>query len=217
MSNWNLYYKQSDDKKMQFAELLIRDGECSLRKGAVFTSGSVSKIKSFESTVSDLLDNGYELQREWIFHREKRDYKLFENEIRSVISADPAYADSNALAIITDSSVMTVGFALNKFKDIDSTNDEQLWIVDEWGDWNKNWQLDPAYRWLLAYGFNDELDDECFDEFRDQILKTFQAVLKSCAMSKDILLIYIGGDNWGHQLSVECMDEKLATRLIEWI
>jgi len=44
-------------------------------------------IKSFESAVSELLDNGYVLQREWSFQREKRDYNLFEYEITSVNSA----------------------------------------------------------------------------------------------------------------------------------
>lgn len=217
MANWQLYYKANDDGAMQFAELLTRDGACSLRQGAVFTSGTVSTAESFDSAARELVDNGYELQRDWQFDRENRDYELFKHEIASVILATSEFADSNALAIVTDSSFMTVGFALHRFEDIDSADDEQLWIVDEWGDWNDDWLLDPAYRWILAYGYNDQLDGERHSDFCDHVRRAFQAVLKSFASTKDILLIYIGGDDIGHQWSAECMDEKLANRMLEWI
>ncbi|MCS7465745.1 hypothetical protein NZK35_03530, partial [Stieleria sp. ICT_E10.1] len=162
-------------------------------------------------------DNGYELRRDWQFDPQNRDYSRFENEIASVISAAPEFPDSNALAIVTDSSFMTVGFALHRFEDIDTSDDEELWIVDEWGDWNDDWQLDPAYRWILAYGYHDQLEGEEHSDFCDRIRKAFQSVLKCFSSTKDILLIYIGGDDIGHQWSAECMDEKFATRMLEWI
>lgn len=216
-ANWKLFYKQNDAGEMQFAELLIRDGESSLRKGAVFTHGAISKIDLIDATADELIDEGYQLQREWMFERNARDYGLFVDEIKAVISAAPDFSSSNALAIVTDSSLMTVGFALHKFDDIESTDDEELWIVDEWGDWNDDWHLDPAYRWLLAYGYHDDLDGDMHNEFCERIRKGFQAILKSYADTKDILLIYVGGDDVGHRWSAECMDGALAKRMLAWI
>lgn len=216
-TNWKLYYKQDDAGKMQFAELLNRDGENSLRRGSVFTHGTISKIAPFDSTSDQLIEEGYQLQREWIFDRNARNYGLFVDEIKSVISAAPDFASSNALAIITDSSFMTIGFALHKFDDIASTDDKVLWVVDEWGDWNKEWHLDPAYRWLLAYGYHDDLDGRKHNAFCARIRKSFQDILKSYADTKNILLIYVGGDDVGHRWSAECMDVALSRRMLAWI
>lgn len=202
---------------MQFAELLIRDGESSLRRGAAFTHGTLRKIDSFDAASDQLIEEGYQLQREWAFDRDARDYGLFVDEIKTVISTAPDFSNSNALAIITDSSLMTVGFALHKFDDIQSTDDEELWVVDEWGDWNDDWHLDPAYRWLLAYGYHEDLDGDTRDEFCERIRTAFQDVLKSFADSKDILLIYVGGDDVGHRWSTDCMDAPLAERMLAWI
>ena len=217
MTNWKLLYKADGDGAMQFAELLVRDGESTLRKGAVFTHGTVEQVASFDTAERKLMENGYQLQRDWHFDRENRDYSLLEKELASVISADPEFPDSNALAIVTDSCFMTVGFALHQFEDIESADDEELWIVDEWGDWNDDWQLDPAYRWIVGYGYNDQLDGEEHNDFCDHVRKSFLTVLKSFASTKDILLIYVGGDDSGHQWSAECMDEELARRMLEWI
>lgn len=216
-ANWKLFYKEIDDGEPQFAELLIRDSETSLRSGAVFRHGTVETIDSFDSASAELLKQGYELRCEWCFDRNARDYDLFAEEIRAVISAAPTFSDSNALAIITDSSFMTVGFALHKFDDIETADDEQLWIVDEWDTWNTDWHLDSAYRWLLAYGDHDDLDYDLHCEFCARIRGVFQEILKSFADSKDIRLIYVGGDNIGHKWSAECMDEKLAQRMLKWI
>ncbi|HEY4259499.1 MAG TPA: hypothetical protein VGM98_05050 [Schlesneria sp.] len=216
-ANWKLFYKENDAGEMQFAELLSRDGDSSVRKGAAFTHGTVDKIDSFDSTSAQLLEQGYQLRREWNFDRNARDYDLFGSEIRAVIATAPNFSDSNALAIVTDSSFMTVGFALHKFDDIESTADEELWIVDEWGAWNTDWRLDPAYRWLLAYGHHDHFDEDLHHEFCERVRKVFLDVLKSFADTKDILLIYVGGDDVGHRWSAECMDEKLAERMLDWI
>lgn len=216
-SNWKLFYKQNVDGEVQFAELLIRDGESSLRRGAAFTHGTLSKIDSFDAAADQLIEEGYKLQREWTFDRDARDYRLFADEIKAVILTAPDFSGSNALAIITDSSLMTVGFALHKFNDIQSTDDEKLWVVDEWGEWHDDWHLDPAYRWLLAYGYHDDLDGDTHDEFCERIRTAFQDVLKSFAGTKDILLIYVGGDDVGHRWSVDCMDAALAERMLAWI
>ena len=63
-----------------------------------------------------------------------------------------------------------------------------LWIVDERGDWNDDWQLDPAYRWVLGYGYDDQLDGEERSDFCDHVRKAFLTVLKSFASTKHILL-----------------------------
>lgn len=215
--NWKLFYKQNDAGEMQFAELLIRDGESSLRRGVAFTHGTISKIDSFDATSDQLIEDGYQLQREWMFDRDARDYALFADELKSVISTAKDFTCSNALAIITDSSFMTVGFALHKFDDIESTDDEQLWVVDQWGDWNLDWHLDPAYRWLLAYGYHDNLDGDMHNEFCERIRTAFIDVLKSFADTKDILLIYIGGDDVGHRWSADCMGKVFAERMLAWI
>lgn len=216
-ANWKLFYKQNDAGETHFAELLTRDGESSLRRGAAFTHGTLSQIDTFDAVSDQLIEDGYQLQREWTFDRNARDYGLFVDEIKAVISSAPDFSSSNALAIITDSSIMTVGFALHKFDDIESTDDEELWVVDEWGDWNEDWHLDPAYRWLLAYGYHDDLDGDMHDEFCERIRTAFQDVLKSFADTKDILLIYIGGDDVGHRWSADCMDAALAERMLAWI
>lgn len=216
-ANWKLFYKRNDDGEMQFAELLHRDGESSLRKGAVFTHGTSQKIDALDATSDQLLADGYQLHREWTFDRSARDTDLLVREIKAAISSATDFSRTNALAIITDTSFMTVGFALHQFDDIESTEDEQLWIVDEWGEWNNDWQLDPAFRWLLAYGFHDDQKSEVQDDFDEQVKTAFQAILKSYADTKDILLIYIGGDDIGHRWSTECMNEELADRMLQWI
>lgn len=225
-ANWKLFYKQDDTGEMQFAELLNRDVDKTLRKGAAFTHGEVEDVDDFDAASQQLLGEGYQLQREWTFDRTARDYDQFVREIQDVISAAPDHADTNALAIITDSSFMTVGIAFHQFDDIDSADDEQLWIVDEWDTWHEDWQLDPAYRWLLAYGYHDDVADkrELFDEsrekdrtvFHDRVRQSFQDILKSCRDTKDILLIYIGGDDIGAKWSAECMDAKYGQRYMEW-
>jgi len=216
-ANWKLFYKPNDAGEMQFAELLIRDGESSLRRGTAFTHGTLSKIDSFDAASDQLIEEGYQLQREWTFDRDARNYGLFVDEIKAVISTAPDFSSSNALAIITDSSFMTVGFALHKFDDIGSADDEELWVVDEWGDWNDDWHLDPAYRWLLAYGYHDDLDGDMHDEFCERIRTSFRDVLKSFSDTKVILLIYVGGDDVGHRWSADCMDAALAERMLAWI
>lgn len=59
-ANWKLFYKQNGAGEMQFAELLIRDGKTSLRKGSVFTHGTVSKfVDSFDAASDQLIEEGY--------------------------------------------------------------------------------------------------------------------------------------------------------------
>lgn len=225
-ANWKLFYKQDNDGKMHFAELLVRDDVTSLRKGAAFTHGTVENVDDFEAAAQQQLDEGYQLEREWTFDRNARDFDQFVREIKSVISAAPECAETNALAIVTDSDFMTVGVAFHQFEDLDSADDDQLWIVDEWDTWNDDWELDPAYRWLLAYGYHDLMADQPGisdnvrekdrKEFRKRVRQSFQEVLKSYRDTKDILLIYIGGDDIGHKWSAECMDKKYAKRLMEW-
>lgn len=157
------------------------------------------------------------MQRKWTFDRNARNYCLFADEIKAVISSAPVFSSLNALAIITDSSLMTIGFTLHKFDDIQSTDDEKLWNVDEWDDWHEDWHMDIAYRWLLAYGYHDDLDGDIYEEFCQRIWTTFQDVLKSFADSKDILLIDVGGDDVGHRWSADCMDGALAQRMLAWI
>ncbi|TWT85337.1 hypothetical protein Pla123a_01440 [Posidoniimonas polymericola] len=216
-ANWKLFYQQNESGEVQFAELLTRDEESLLRKGGVFTHGTRSTVASFEAASDRLINEGYLLQREWTFDRNARNYSLFADEIKAVIEDAPGFSSSNALAIITDSSCMTVGFALRRFDEIDSANDGKLWIVDEWGDWSEDWRLDPAYRWLLAYGDHDALATQANREFSEGIRKTFQGLLASYRDTKDILLIYVGGDDVGHRWSAELMDQKLASRMLGWV
>lgn len=216
-SNWKLFYKPNDAGEMQFAELLTRDGESTLREGVVFTHGTTKSVDSFEETSERLLGQGYHLRCDWHFDRNARDYRVFVDAIRSAISAIPEVSIANALAILTDADFMTIGLASHHFDDIASAEDDKLWIVDEWDVWNEDWQLDPAYRWLLTYGYFDDLDEEIYEDFHAGTLKALQQVLKSLPDTIDIRLIYVGGDDVGHKWSAECMDTKLANRMLTWI
>jgi hypothetical protein len=216
--NWKLFYKENDIYELQFAELMIRDGITTLRKGKAKSHGEMTEVDSFEAASDQLIQEGYLLQREWNYDRNNRDYDVFKNEVRNVILSDENFSITNALAIVTDSSYMTIGYVLEKFDDIESTDGENLWIVDTWYSFDSDWELlDPAYRWMLAYGWYDNLENDLYAGFYMELKKALQEILKSFSDTKDILLIYIGGDNIGHKLSAECMEEKLGKSMLKWV
>jgi len=214
---WKLFYKLDGDGGGAFAEIIDRDGDLSLRGGALFTHGSQQQIVSVSEAEAGLLSRGYEQKYEWRLDRASRDYAMFKQLVYEAISSDEACEESNALAIITDSSVMTISIALKRFDDLDSTPDDLLWCVDEWGAWGEGWNLDPAYRWLLAYGCNDQLNHEEFIVFQNSIRDCFVEILRSFQGSKDVLLIYIGGDSIGHYWSENLMPASLSKRMLAWL
>jgi hypothetical protein len=123
----------------------------------------------------------------------------------------------NAVAIVTDSSFMTVGFAVHSFPDFATADDTVLWTVDEWDSWLEDDEMDPAYRWLLAYGFNCEDPQLPYEVFHSNVLRVFQEVLAAFPNEWKVRLIYAGGDDCGHQWSVPCMEKEFSDRMMSWI
>jgi hypothetical protein len=216
--SWSLFYKDAGQEGVGFAELMSGEGGATLRKGNVFTMGKVTPVKSVEKSAAALVASGYVLTRQWTYDTKNKDYQTFTDELKKVIEADPGFKDANALAIITDSSLMTVGIALNRFEDIDEAADEELWSPTEWPQ-NKDWRGDIAYRWLLGHGFlcEEEEDEDEDDDHRDKVIGCMKDVLKSYKKGKDVLLIAEGGDDWGQRESVECMSKKMSKRLLKWL
>ncbi|MES2571323.1 MAG: DUF4303 domain-containing protein [Verrucomicrobiota bacterium] len=162
------------------------------------------------------MGQGYTAARSWIHDASNPDYSILKKELELAISRLIANNSGNAVAIVTDSDFMTIGLAAHSFPDITAADDEELWVVDEWDSWIEDDQLDPAYRWLLAYGSgeNDHLPHEVFHE---NVLRVFQSVLAELPEDRKVRLIYVGGDDCGHQWSAQCMDEDLSGRMLAWI
>ncbi|WP_416884928.1 hypothetical protein [Marinospirillum sp.] len=215
--NWRLFYRKSETGEIEFAELLFINGHTRLKSGKVFTQGQIMPAESFEACTSHLIKEGYQLERQWFFDLSQCDESTLIQEIHSVISNAKEFASSNALAIITDPDFTSLSFALKNFDDIESTEEDALWIVDNWCEWNKDWRLDPAYRWLLAYGDPNQLNDNEHRRFCLRIRQIFLHLLRSYSNSKDILIIYTSGSNHGYRWSADCMEDDLAERLLTWI
>lgn len=209
--NWQIYYRNNNGESPEFAEVRVSDTGTTLRRGAIFTHGE--KSDGVEDVAGKL--EGFALAREWIFDPKNPDYAQLEREITDACLRE--CGEHNAFALITDSSLMTIGIALHKFEDIDSADDEQLWIVDEWDRWLDDGGLDPAFRWLLAYGFHNDEETPSFEAFQESVVAVFQRCLKKLPDSVRIRLVYVGGDDCGHQWSADCMEAKDRDRLLNWI
>ncbi|MEO1855950.1 MAG: DUF4303 domain-containing protein [Rubritalea sp.] len=211
-SNWKLYYDYSSSEP-QFAEVTLKDGKTFIRKGRVFTGGTIEEVDSLEGQLE-----GYELAREWNFDSEVVNYGLFEAELDAACQRE--VGDSNAIAIITDGSVMTIGLAVNKFDDFTAVEDDELWIVDEWGEWIEDGGLDPAYRWLKAHEdiYDYDSDDyyEKWDVYRDSVLDAMERCLSRLPNSVAVKLIYAGDNDFGYERSLKHLGEVLRPRLDAW-
>jgi|GEM_PF-4830230 len=216
-SPWELYYKRERTASTQFAEIRQANEGFVLKSGAIFTGGDIQRIDSIDEAHKRLIDEGFTLERDWVFDLPKRDMSVLKNELYQAVTMDPNFGSSNALALVTDNDVMTITVALHKFDSIEDTKDDQLWIVDEWSEWSDYWLSDISYRWLLAYGQDaaPELDE--FVVFRNDAFEVFRSVIRECRPSIELGLIYIGGDDLGHRESLSVLPEKLANRLAAWL
>jgi hypothetical protein len=215
-TNWKLFYKENEIYELQFAELQIRDRDINLRIGPINTHGKLTKVDSFEETSEQLIKEGWYLQREWVFDRKNPDYGVFVQEVHDTIKASPNFAGKNALALITCSDFSYIGYTLHYFEDIENTDDEKLWVVDEWRPWEEDWDLlDPANRWLNCYGWYEDHPEGKDDIYFVRLKKAFQDILRSFSDTMDILLIY-HDDEAGPRLAAKCMEEKLGRRMLMW-
>ena len=207
--NWELYYRQSPGGGVDFTEVMQREGLFYVRKGKTFTWGTEDNVTNEPHPEAE----GYVKRRSWEFDPAEPDYSVLQKEIDGAIARLLIeHSSGNAFAIVTDADFMTVGFAVNSFPDLASTEDEALWIVDEWEGLIEDEDLDPAYRWLFAYGNLAK-----HDAFHENVLQIFQSTLRSLPDDWKVRLIYVGGEECGHQWSAPCMDKDLADRMLAWV
>jgi hypothetical protein len=211
--NWKLYYKTADDGRCDFAEIHSRGGGLRLRRGRVFTHGTEVEISSEPSLEAE----GYHLSHSWTYDPSRPDYQSLAVELSAAISRSAVVSSANAVAIVTDDSVMSVSLAAHCFPSLAEANNDSLWIVDEWKHWIDDPLLDAAFRWLLAYGYHCQSDELPFEKFRDGVVDVFQKTLSSLPPDKLVRLIYIGGSSSGHEWSVGCMSRELSNRMRAWL
>jgi hypothetical protein len=212
-SNWKLYYKTADDGRCSFAEIHSRGGGLRIRRGEVFTHGIEEKLTSEPS----LEGEGYQLSHSWVYDPSRPDYRTLESELAAAISRSSAIATANAVAIVTDDSLMTVGLAAHCFPSLAGASGDSLWIVDKWQCWIEDALLDPAFRWLLAYGYHCDSHELPFFKFREGVVGVFRRTLLSLAPEKQVRVIYVGGSRSGHEWSVGCMSKELSNRMLAWL
>lgn len=211
--NWKLYYKTAEDGSGDFAEVHTRGGGLRLRRGRVFTHGTEEEISSEPSLEAE----GYRLSHSWTYDPSRPDYQSLADELSAAISRSSVTSTANAVAIVTDNSATTVGLAAHCFPSIAEASGDSLWIVDEWKHWIDDHQLDPAFRWLLAYGYHCQSNELPFEKFREGVVDVFQKTLSSLPPDKLVRLIYIGGSSSGHEWSVGCMSRDLSDRMRAWL
>lgn len=217
MATWEIFYKSCEGGRTRFAELREQAGKATVRTGEVFSHGVENPAPDLAATRAELVQSGYQLHRNWEFTPRAIDYDQLASELIGEIRRNPMTGRSNAIAIVTDSDFMTLGLAFHQFDDIDNTDDELLWSVDEWGPCDDSWQLDASYRWILAYGYHRNLNPGEFSDFHGNMRDTLVHVLSTFRGQKDILLVSVAGDAIGHKWSSPCMSDALFLRMLRWL
>jgi len=184
-----------------------------LRKGRALTHGVENEVDEDP----DLEADGFAKARTWYYDPRNPDYSALKAELVAAVSRLLEQRSGNAVAITTDSSFMTVGFAVHSFSDFATADDEVLWTVDEWDSWIDDDEMDAAYRWLLAYGYNCDDPDLSYEVFRENVLRILQEVLMTFSDEWKVRLINVAGDDCGHRWSVPCMDKEFSDRMMSWI
>ena len=209
---WMLFYN-GNKKRRQFAELISIDHEIILSKGDALTLGAERKVNSIELTCIELENMGFKQAREWSYQPNKVSFNDFEKELLSAICSGNKDKKQNAIAIISDADAMTIAVVRRKFN-LKATLDESLWVVDEWGEWEEDVELDPSYRWMLAYGYRNQNRK---DFFTNEIITRMCNVLEKMPEHFLIRLIYIPGSEAGYQLSARCMGNAMSKRMMNWL
>jgi hypothetical protein len=179
-TNWLLFQKRDAGALTAFAELLWLDGTLFSRKGKPSTFGESKREMYGDLETLDLLlaekrmaleGDGFALTREWHFVPSAFDFALLQREVedagRAAFKAMRLqHQDSNAFAIVTDDSRMTIGPVVHSFPSIKSADRDQLWNPAEWANWKDAGEFDIAYRLILSQS-RDDLSTFPFESFCD--------------------------------------------------
>jgi hypothetical protein len=186
--NWFLHYG-----KGRFAEVIVLGKTVYVRRGNHFTFGQerIHQFKSVreaqsaaKSTCARIVREGYRRKRSWIFEPTLFDFDLLRTELveatRGALAKTLARdATTNAFALVSDGSRMTISFAARAFPSLKDAEDDELWNPSEW-PWPSA-DLECAYRLILSHN-RGGLSRVEWDDYREGFDRT---VLEAIEVLRD--------------------------------
>lgn len=204
--NWKLFYKNEDNKLVEFHELIWINKSLYHRFGSVKTYGESRKYTfnsqvELNSKVEDLSDlilkDKFSLEREWIFDPNKFDFKQLSIEtiiatqlyLKNYINVD--HKDINMFALISDDDCSSIGPICHKVKVLEKAEDEELFNISKWSIWEDRNYFDIPYRIILTK-YRDNLSNLSYEKYVEEFNR---AMLLSIKGVRDLLFTQKRAEN----------------------